>query len=1119
MTQPHVLIPTVAAAALAALPLLPVLPAQAAPPGLSAGVAAADGSPGAMSHFGLARKDCLGTAANRTSKVWYTVANGVLSDVYAPTVDNTNVETLQLAVTDGSTFTDLQSRDTTYTVRTTDRSGMACEVTSRAKSGRYTLVTDYVTDPVRDAVVMKVRLITREPGLQVYVRYDASVNGNGGGGDATTQNGGADDAVVDASTTALVSSDTNTSSQAVNRDYAVPLFGALRADKPFLSAQSGYAGTSSDGLTQLDAAHRLTSTTTTARQGNVVQTARLDLSSGGTSTLALGYGTRRNAAIDVAGASAATSYGDTRAAYVKTWTDYDAGLVAPPYRLPGLTPAAAERARAAYWLSVNVLKASEDKTFPGAVAAGLGSPWGQAVEAGTKVDGKPVYFGSYRETFGRDLYEAFTGFLAAGDVATAQDTTRFLFLRQQLPDGRMPRNSLPNGKTAPDTGGDQLDETSYPILMALLSGLDTDQGLYRNHIKKAADFVVSHGPSFGSERWEEQGGYSPSTIAAEIAGLVAAARIADTNGDAASARVYRATADHFQRSIKGWTVTTTGPYATGRYFIRLSKTGDPNAGTTYNLGNGSVDSDQRAVIDQGFLELTRLGALPANDADVRRSLQVVDQVIRRDTPTGTGFYRYGTDGAGSEDGYGDCWTPDPTDCPVDGQPWPTTGHGSGHLWPVLAGERAEQLIGTGNLPAASSLLRTIDRQSSGVGLVPEQAWEDPAVAASPFGTDPGLASIGFEPGRPTGSAAPLTWAQAQEVRLVRSLAEGHLVDQPQAVASRYAAGSVTAVPVTITSPVTNTQVETAATQVAGTSSAGATVTVATTATDAGGATATRQTRAARDGSWSLTVPTPTGTSVITAAASLGSGTGYAQVTVVSTLVTGTVVQDVTDPTGDDNGPGTYAYPTAGDFHPGAFDLTRWRVLDSGDQVVLQASLADLSPTFGSSLGAQLLDVYVHTPTGSPTSTSAAYASRNYEIAAGDAWSQRIEVQGFADPVWVDANGTSLGRPGVIASGPAKTVTITLDKASLGGTPGPGWSFAVVLTGQDGFSGDKARGFSPTPGGYSFGVCAEGGTSPICALDPNTVPKAVDVLTPAGVNQADELDPTAPPVTVAAVPVG
>src|SRR5919197_3963929 len=86
------------------------------PAGAGAAPAQAPDGPGALSHFGLARKDCLGTARNTTSKVWYTVANGVLSDVYYPTADNTNVETMQYVVTDGATFTDLQTRDMTYDV-------------------------------------------------------------------------------------------------------------------------------------------------------------------------------------------------------------------------------------------------------------------------------------------------------------------------------------------------------------------------------------------------------------------------------------------------------------------------------------------------------------------------------------------------------------------------------------------------------------------------------------------------------------------------------------------------------------------------------------------------------------------------------------------------------------------------------------------------------------------------------------------------------------------------------------------------------------------------------------------------------------------------------------------
>src|SRR5829696_40748 len=788
------------------------LPAGAEP---AAAVEPAAGAPGALSHFDLARKDCVGTARNSTSKVWYTVAGGVLSDVYAPTMDNTNVETLQYVVTDGATFTDLQSRDMTYTVAAIDPGGMACRVTSTPRRGGYSLVTDYVTDPSRDSVVMNTRL-SGPANLKVFVRYDATVNGNGGGGSA---NGGADDAAVDPATTALVSSDTNTVTNAVNRDYGVPLYGALRADRPFTSTSSGYAGTASDGLAQLDA-NRALSGPKTALDGNVVQTAEVARDSSGSFTLALGYGTSAAAAIGTAGAS--TPFRLTYGRYNSGWAGYDAALAPPPASYPGLTKAQAERLARSYYLSVNVVKASEDKTFPGAIAAGLASPWGQAVSAGDLPDGKPVYFGSYREVFARDLYEAFTGLLTAGDVDTARAATRFLFSRQQQPDGRMPRNSLLNGKKAPDSGGDQLDETAYPILMAWQSGLGGDAALWPR-VRKAADFVVAHGPSFGSERWEEQGGYSPSTIAAEIAGLVAAGRMADLNGEPAAARVYRATADHFQRSIKGWTVTTTGPYGSGRYFIRLSRNGDPDEAASYNLGNGGPDADQRSVIDAGFLELTRLGILPAGDPDVLASLPVVDSVIKRETASGPGWYRYGTATPGTEDGYGDCYLPDPTNCSPTGRPWPTGNSGSGHLWPVLSGERAEQQLQTGDRSGAAALAASIDRYTSGVGLVPEQAWENPDLAASPFGTPAETASIGFVDGKPAGSSSPLTWAQAQLARLVLGVGAGQPVEQPAIVADRYVrSGPPGVAPLTVTAPADNTTVTTPTVPVTGTTAPGAT---------------------------------------------------------------------------------------------------------------------------------------------------------------------------------------------------------------------------------------------------------------------------------------------------------
>jgi glucoamylase len=1093
---------TAALAPHAPTPVANAAPAGATAPGATAPGATAPGAPGALSHFDLARKDCLGTSAGRASKVWYTVAGGVLSDVYSPTVDNTNVETMQFVVTDGQTFTDLQTRDTTYTVRTLDPGGMVCEVTSTARNGRYRIVTDYATDPDRDAVVVRVRLVSQQR-LNLYVRIDPTVNGNGGGGPA---NGGADDATAGPS--ALVSVDTNTVTNAVNRTYAVPTSMALRADRPFPVASSGYAGTPSDGLTQLDAAHRLTDVYASAPHGNVTQTARVDLTRG-EATLALGFGRDAAGATAVAGAALRRPWIATAARYALGWQAYDATL-----RRPG---AVDDRSRAAYYVSVNVVKASEDKTFPGAVVASLASPWGQAVSAG---DAPAVYFGSYREVFARDLYEAYTGLLTAGDLDTARATVRFLFLRQQLADGRFPRNSLLNGRIAPDTGGDQLDESSYPILMAYQAGLAGDDTLWP-HVRAAADFVVSHGPSFGSERWEEQSGYSPSTIAAEIAGLVAAAAIADRHGDHAAATVYRATADQFQRSVKGWTVTTTGPYGTGRYFIRLSRTGDPNAAITYNLGNGGPDADQRAVVDQGFLELTRLGILPANDADVTRSLPVVDSVIGRATPSGQGFYRYGTSTPGTEDGYGDCFEPDPTTCAPSGKPWPTGNVGSGHLWPVLSGERAEQQLQAGDRTGAGRLLAAMNAYASDIGLVPEQDWEDPDLPASPYGTDPAIASIGFTTGEPAGSASPLTWAQAQQARLTLSVGAGRPVEQPDIVRARYVDAdsriAPAALPVTVTSPADGAVAPGRTVTVTGTTVAGARVVVASTPTDVTAPTARATTTATASGAFSVTVPVGFLTNVVTVAVEKGRATGYARLTVVSQAAPGLVLLDAVDPTGDDNGPGTYQYPTSPDFHPGAFDIQRFQVIDAGDTVYLLTQVRDLTPTFGSPLGAQLLDVFVRDPHAAVFTTAPPYPQRAYAVAADSAWSSRIEVQGFAGPVFVDAAGAARGTVAVTANQATRSILVAVPKAALG-QPGTGWVFTVALHGQDGFSPDQARGFATAPQPFQFGVCAPGGTGPICSTDPGTVPKVVDTITPAGVDQAAELDPTGGPVTLHGVPL-
>ena len=1090
--------------------------------------AATDG-PGSLSHFGLARKDCVGTATGTRSKVWFTVAGGVLSDVYSPTVDNTNVETMQFVVTDGATFTDLQTRDMTYTVRAAGQSGMSCRVTSTAKSGKYRLVTTYLTDPVRDSVLVRVQLVpltVSAKDLRLYVRLDPSVNGNGGGGSG---NGGADSAVVDSSSgqPVPVAYDTNTSSNAANRDYAVPLYAALRADRPYRAVSVGFAGTGSDGLSQLDATHTLTTRYDSAADGNIVETAQLDTGGGLSAQLALSFATTRAAAVQQAGDSAGQSFPTALRSYESGWANYDKALHEPPASYRGLSSVDATRLRSAYYLSANVLKASEDKTFPGAIVASLASPWGQAVSAG---DPANTYFGSYREVFARDLYETFTGLLATGDVATARATVRFLFERQQLPDGSMPRNSLVNGKTAPDSFGIQLDEVAYPILMARTVGL-TDAAFYRDHIKRAADFVVAHGPAFGSERWEEQSGYSPSTIAAEIAGLVAAGAVAEEHGDLASARIYRGTADHYQRNIKRWTVTTTGPYGSDPYFIRLSKTGDPDAGVDYNLGNGGPTRDERAVVDAGFLELPRLGILPGGDPDVARSLDVVDRVISRQTTSGTGFYRYGTDvapeDAGTEDGYGDCHVGDATDCTVQGKPWAggcgeqPQNHGSGHLWPVLSGERAEHHVALAEPAEAAALLDGMARTGSGIGLIPEQAWENPDLPASPFGTAPECASIGFRNGEAAGSASPLTWSVAQFTRLVAALREGRITEQPRDTVARYIEHTQRGIDLTLTAPADNALVE-ATTTVSGTTTPGALVDVTAINVDVDGAATSASTTAGSDGAFSVDIEVPPGTASLVAVATAPDGaTGYARRTVVRDVLPGTLLFEATDPDGDNNGPGTYAYPTAGDFKAGAFDLQSFQVFDSGpDTVTFRVRTRDLTPTFGSPLGAQLVDVYVRNPAGGPTSTAASFPQRNYTIDEASAWNRLIEVQGFGQR-FIDGTGQTVGSVRIGGNAVTRYITFTVSKADLGGTPGSGWGFTVVLTGQDGFSPDQARGFAQTAQAYQFGVCtadALAAGNPICFIDPGTVPKALDVITPSGVSQADELDPTQPPVIVTGVTV-
>jgi glucoamylase len=877
----------------------PVSSAGAAASGAGAVSGAAPDGPGETSYLDLGRKDCLGTARNTTSDVWFTVAGGMLSDVYYPTTDNSDNKSVQYIVTDGRTFTDLQQRDMTYTARALDSTGMACQVTAASKRHGYRLVTDFVTDPARDSVVMHT---TYEPltaaarGDHVYVRYNALVNGTGGGGSA---NGGAGSASIDPATTALVSYNTGTRSTTPQRNYQVPVYGTLVADRPFTAETSGFAGQPSDGLTQLDASHTLTASYQQALDGNVTQTAEVDTSHSRQFTLALGYGQTAAQSLASAAGSAADPFGQIYGRYRAGWSAYDATLRPPPARFPGASPAQSATITAQYWTSANVIKATADKEFPGAVVSSLADPWGQATAANSASGGLPSVDVNYRVIFERDFYETFTGFLADGDLATARDMTRYIFGKVELPDGSFPRDALLNGATASDNYVLEPDEQAFPLIMAWESGLGTDRQLWPR-VRSAADFLVAHGPVYGDERWEDQAGYSPSNIATEIAGLTAASAIARADGDPRRAAVYAATADDYQRNVVKWTVTADGPYSSQPYFLRLSKNGDPDAAVVYNLGNGSIDADQRSVVDDGFLELARFGELPAGGPLIANSLKVADSVLASATPSGTGYHRYGTryesvDGAnvpvtGSTDGYGDCYAPAPMHCAATGQPWIPAFTGTGHVWPLLNGERGEQDLQTGDVAGAVAQLGTMANLAGGAGMIPEQDWEDADVPPSPYGSDPTTASIGFTDGQPAGSAGEITWAEAAYVRLAQDIGSGSLLDQPSVVRDRYVTHGAPGVsPLTVSASASGTTVS-----VSGTAAPGATVVLDATlspagATDPGGSahdaavpTDVVTARAGADGSYSATLALTAGSWVVTAVTTAGqTATGYAQTTITA----------------------------------------------------------------------------------------------------------------------------------------------------------------------------------------------------------------------------------------------
>ncbi|HVF88463.1 MAG TPA: glucan 1,4-alpha-glucosidase [Blastocatellia bacterium] len=673
--------------------------------------ATAPGGPGAKPSWTNGNKQGIGTSNTLSSKVWFTLGGGALNEVYYPTVDKANTRSLEFIVTDGRTFAEVESGAADHRVEVLRADSLAFRQINTARSGRYRIAKTYITDPDRDTVLINVVVQSlKGERLRLFALFDPALNNSGNYDTGYSRDG------------ALVAEDEGIAS-------------ALLSSSGFTRTTSGFMGTS-DGLADLKADFRLDRTYARAAKGNVVQVGELPASAA-PFTLALGFGSNGARAVEAARASLKAGFDAMLERYNKGWRDYVATLKTGD-----------EKYRAQFQMAAMVLKAHEDKTLRGAGIASLTVPWGDAADA------SEPNVGGYHNVWSRDLYHVATAFQAMGDKESADRALNYLFTVQQKKDGSFPQNSWLDGR--PYWNSLQLDEVAYPLILAYELGR-MDSETFERHVKPAANFIVRNGPATPQERWEEESGYSPSTIAAEIAGLVCAAEIARRNRDEASAALWLAVADSYERNVESWTATNNGPYG-GRYFIRLAQEGRPDSGTKIELNNGAGVFDEREIVDAGFLELVRLGIRPAGDPLIKRSLEVVDGRIKVETPNGPAWYRYNHDGYGEK---------------ADGTGY--DGTGVGRAWVLLTGERGEYALASGG--DATPYLDAMARMANEGLMLPEQVW-DRADSPSPH--------LRF--GEGTGSATPLAWTNAQFIRLALAQKEKRPLAAPALVVDRYRDG-------------------------------------------------------------------------------------------------------------------------------------------------------------------------------------------------------------------------------------------------------------------------------------------------------------------------------------------
>lgn len=697
----------------------------------------APGWPGIPARWTSSAKSGVGTALQPKSRVWFTLSHGILNEIYYPRIDQACTRDFGLIITDGRSFFSEEKRDANSTIRPIAEGVPAFVVTSTCTQGRYQIKKLVLADPRRDVVLQRVTfeaLVGVAADYRLYALLAPHLVNRGAGNTAWTGDyKGVPMLFAEGGGTAL----------------------ALGCSVSFAASSVGFVGVS-DGWQDLRQHSELRWRYDVARDGNVALTGEVDQAAcSGSFVLALGFGrTAAEAALRVRisldeGVDAAV---DEYVAGWRAWQDKLLPLDRTGHSIGNNT----------YRVSTAVLRAHEARSFAGGYIASLSVPWGFA-----KGDED---LGGYHLAWPRDLVETAGGLMAAGAKDEVRQVIDYLQGIQEA-DGHWPQNCWLDG--TPYWNGVQLDECAFPILLvdlALREGALSEAelpGIWPT-VEKAASFIVRNGPVTGQDRWEEDGGYSPFTLAVVIAALLAAADVGDRVAAHRQATYLREIADVWNGSVEQWTYATDTPLARQMgvegYYVRIAppETADaasPMSGFVPIKNRPPQASSEKAslVVSPDALALVRFGLRAADDPRILNTVRVIDALLKVDLPAGPCWHRYNGDGYGEHE---------------DGRPF--DGTGIGRCWPLLTGERAHYELAAGNQPGAKALLAALEGFSSDGHLIPEQVWNAPDIPQRELSY-----------GKPSGSAMPLVWAHAEHIKLLRSLADGQVFDMPLQPRQRY----------------------------------------------------------------------------------------------------------------------------------------------------------------------------------------------------------------------------------------------------------------------------------------------------------------------------------------------